>query len=159
MAIEWSQVLATIINFIILFFLLKYFFWDKLKACITERQELLNKKVAITDKNLKEAEAYKIENANILKTANIEGVKIVELKKKQADKVYNDIMDEVKNDSAIVKERALMEIEREREKAQHNLKKECMDLAVSLSKKVLNDNLDEDKQSDIIDSLINKVGV
>lgn len=159
MAIEWSQVLATIINFIILFFLLKHFFWDKLKACITERQELLNKQVAVTEKNLAQAEAYRIENENILKTASAEGKKIVELKKKQADKVYSETMEEVKTDSAIMKERALMEIEREKEKAQHELKKECMDLAVSLSKKVLDENLDDEKQSEILDSLIAKVGV
>lgn len=159
MAIEWSQVLATIINFIILFFLLKHFFWDKLKACITERQELLNKQVAVTEKNLAQAEAYRIENENILKTASAEGKKIVEIKKKQADKVYSETMEEVKTDSAIMKERALMEIEREKEKAQHELKKECMDLAVSLSKKVLDENLDDEKQSEILDSLIAKVGV
>lgn len=159
MAIEWSQVLATIINFIILFFLLKHFFWDKLKTCITERQELLNKQVAVTEKNLAQAEAYRIENENILKTASAEGKKIVELKKKQADKVYSETMEEVKTDSAIMKERALMEIEREKEKAQHELKKECMDLAVSLSKKVLDENLDDEKQSEILDSLIAKVGV
>lgn len=75
MAISWEQVLATIINFIILLIILKFVFWGKLKAVIEARERLIVDKVATTEKNLKESEELKLKNKEILKNANLEGSK------------------------------------------------------------------------------------
>ena len=45
MEINPSTLIATIINFIILFAILKYFFFDKVKAIIDERENLINEQL------------------------------------------------------------------------------------------------------------------
>ena len=51
-----------------------------------------------------------------------------------------------------------VEIDREREKVEYSLKKEAIDLALELSKKVIEKNIDEEKNKKLIDEFISEVG-
>ena len=48
--------------------------------------------------------------------------------------------------------------ERQKEKAEYGLKKEAIELAISLSKKLIEENIDEEKNRDLIDKFISEVG-
>ena len=45
-----------------------------------------------------------------------------------------------------------------KEKAEYSLKKEAIDLALELSKKVIEKNIDEEKNRTLIDEFISEVG-
>ena len=74
------------------------------------------------------------------------------------EKVYDEIVEEARAEANLIIERAKVEIEREKEKAEYSLKKEAIDLALELSKKVIEKNIDEKKNRTLIDEFISEVG-
>ena len=158
MEINPSTLIATIINFIILFAVLKYFFFEKVQAIIEERENLINEKLDYADEEADKARMMAIENERMLKNAREEGKLITERHKQKAEKVYEEIVNEANQEAKIIIERAKVEINREKEKVEDNLKREAIELAIELSKKVIEKNIDEEKNRELIGEFITKVG-
>ena len=158
MDINWSEVIATIINFIILLAILKYFFFEKVAAIISERENAISDKLDETEEELEKARMLAIENERIIKNARKEGKLITEEYKQKAEKVYDEIVEEANKEAKVMIERAKVEINREKEKVEYQLKKEAIDLALELSKKVIEKNIDENKNRDLINDFLTKVG-
>ncbi len=158
MEINPSTLIATIINFIILFVVLKYFFFEKVQAIIEERENLINEKLDYADEEAEKARMMAIENERMLKNAREEGKLITERHKQKAEKVYEEIVNEANQEAKIIIERAKVEINREKEKVEDNLKREAIELAIELSKKVIEKNIDEEKNRELIGEFITKVG-
>ena len=138
-------ILATIVNFLILFFGLKYFFFEKVKLIVEARENEIVEKLDNADMELEKARNLAISNERELQRAKEEGKAITESHKKRAE-------------ANLIIERAKVEIEREKEKAEYSLKKEAIDLALELSKKVIEKNIDEKKNRTLIDEFISEVG-
>lgn len=158
MEINPSTLIATIINFIILLTILKYFFFDKVKAIIEERENLINEQLDNAEEEAEKARILVIENERTLKNARQEGKLITEKYKKKAEKIYDEIVNEANREANASLERAKVEINREKEKVEYQLKKEAIDLAIELSKKVIEKNIDEEKNRELIGNFITKVG-
>ncbi len=158
MEINPSTLIATIINFIILFAVMKHFFFEKVQGIIDERENLINDKLDYADEEAEKARMIAIENERMLKNAREEGKLITERHKQKAEKVYDEIVAEAQQEAKIIIERAKVEINREKEKVEDKLKREAIDLAIELSKKVIEKNIDEEKNREIIGEFITKVG-
>ena len=83
MEINLGLILASLINFFILFAILKHFFFNKVEAIIEEREEYINKQMDDAEEATNKARLLAIENERILKQAREEGKKITEEKKKK----------------------------------------------------------------------------
>ena len=92
MELQLGKVIATIINFIILLLILKKFFWSKIEILIDERQKFILNKINEAKEKEEQAEKMIIEKEVALKEARIEGKKITEKRKNQADKIYDEII-------------------------------------------------------------------
>jgi F-type H+-transporting ATPase subunit b len=158
MSINPSVLVATIINFVILYFILKKFFFKKIAAVIEEREDLINGKLDEAEEEITKARVLAIENEKILKNAREEGKIITQRHKEKADKIYNEIIEEANEESKVILSRARTEITREKEKAEAQLKTGVVNLAVELSQKIIEKNIDEDKNRELIDEFIKKVG-
>lgn len=99
MEINPSTLIATIINFIILFVVLKYFFFEKVQAIIEERENLINEKLDYADEEAEKARMMAIENERMLKNAREEGKLITERHKQKAEKVYEEIVNEANQEA------------------------------------------------------------
>ena len=146
-------ILATIVNFLILFFGLKYFFFEKVKLIVEARENEISHKLDSADEELEKARTLAINNERELQRAREEGKAITERHKKN-----DEIVEEAKSEANLIIERAKVEIEREKEKAEYALKKEAIDLALDLSRKVIEKNIDEEKNRQLIDEFISEVG-
>lgn len=158
MEINPSTLIATIINFLILYFILRHFFFGKVEAIIEEREDLINQQLDNAEEEAEKARFMAIENERILKNARDEGKAITERYKGKAEKIYDEIIEEANKESKIILDRAKVEIERQKEKAEYELKKEAVELAILLSTKVIEKNIDENKNRELIDDFLNKVG-
>jgi F-type H+-transporting ATPase subunit b len=158
MSINPSTLVATIINFVILYFILKKFFFKKIAAVIEERENLINGRLDEAEEEVTKARILAIENEKILKSAREEGKIITQRHKEKADKIYNEIIEEANEESKVILTRARTEITREKEKAEAQLKTGVVNLAVELSQKIIEKNIDEDKNRELIDEFIKKVG-
>lgn len=158
MEINLGIMLATIVNFVLLYAILKYFFFDKIRSIIDEREEYINESLESADEATVKARMLVIENERALKQAKQEGQKIIEYEKQKAEKVYVEIVEEAKKEATLIMDRAKVEINREKEKVEYGLKKEAIDLALELSRKVIEKNIDEDKNRQLINDFISEVG-
>ena len=158
MEFNLGVILATVVNFLILLFGLKYFFFEKVRLIIEARENEIVDKLDNADEELEKARTLAINNERLLSKAREEGKAITEEHKRRAEKIYEEIVDEAKSEANLIIERAKVEIEREKEKAEFQLKKEAIDLAVELSKKVIEKNIDEEKNRQLIDEFISEVG-
>lgn len=158
MEFNLGVMLATVVNFLILFFGLKYFFFEKVKLIVEARENEISEKLDSAEEELEKARTLAINNERELQRSREEGKAITERHKKKAEKVYDEIVEEAKSEANLIIERAKVEIEREKEKAEYALKKEAIDLALDLSRKVIEKNIDEEKNRQLIDEFISEVG-
>lgn len=154
-----STILFTVINFIILMCILRHFFWDKIKAAVAERENYIEDKIIKADEDAEKARKFRIENERILKSAKEEGNKITETKKQKADNIYKEIVEDAHKEATSIMDRAKREIDREKQKAEFELRAQSVDLAILLSSKALEESIDEDKHRALINDFISKVGV
>ena len=157
--VDISKTIMTIINFAIIVFILKYFFWDKIKAIIEERQSSIDEQLIKADEDAEKARMYLVKNEEILKQAKEEGKKITEKQKQKGDKIYQEIIDNAKVEATTLMERANLEIARKKEKAEYEIRKQAVDLAVEISIKALEQKIDEETHRKLIGDFIAKVGI
>ncbi|MGL4762681.1 MAG: F0F1 ATP synthase subunit B [Sarcina sp.] len=157
MHIQLSTVIMTIVNFLILLAILKHFFWDKIKKAIDERQKTIVDTLNGADEKFKQGEEFSKTNREILDGAKEEGKKITEARKRQADKIYDEILESAREDSSVMKKRAENDIERELDKAKFEIKEQVIELALVVSRKALDKTIDEAEHRRLIDSFIDEV--
>lgn len=154
-----STIVMTLVNFVLIVLILKHFLWDKIQKAIEEREELIESTITKADEDAEKARKFRIENERILKSAKEEGKKITEAKKQKADNIYKEIVEDAHKEAEVIMDRARLEINREREKAEFELRSQAVDLAIMLSAKALEETIDEAKHRRLINDFINKVGV
>lgn len=158
MEVNLGIISATIVNFIILYWILKHFFFNKVKSIIEAREEYINESLDSAEEATVRGRMLVIENERLLKQAKKEGKKIIENEKQKAEKIYSEIVEEAKVEANLILDRARIEINREKEKVEYGLKKEAIELALELSKKVIEKNIDEEKNRQLINDFISEVG-
>ena len=159
MEVNYSTLIMNWVNFAIIILILRYFFWDKIKGILAERQKYVDEKLTKADEDAEKARMYLVKNEQILQSAKEEGKKITEIQKQKGDKLYEEIVQNAKSEAISLKERAGLEIDREKEKAEYEIKKQAVNLAVELSIKALGQQIDEDTHRKLIGDFIAKVGI
>jgi len=159
MEVNYSTLIMNWINFAIIILILRYFFWDKIKGILAERQKYVDEKLIKADEDTEKARMYLVKNEQILQSAKDEGKKITERQKEKGDKLYEEIISDAKVEASSLKERASLEIEREKEKAEYEIKKQAVELAIELSVKALGQKVDESTHRKLIGDFIAKVGM
>ena len=159
MEVKLSTLVMNWVNFAIIILLLRHFFWNKLKGIIGERQKYIDDKMTKADEDANKARMYLVQNEQILQEAREKGKKITEAQREKGDKLYDEIVSNAKAEAISLKGRINLEIEREKQKAEHEIKKQAVDLAIELSIKALEQKVDEDTHRKLIGDFIAKVGM
>lgn len=158
LSIDAQTAIFTLINFLIIFFLLKKFLFGKVAAVLKARQEEVEAELNKTKADMAEAEKSKIESMALLKESKQKGKEIVEEYKERANLLSKHIIKDANAEASAILDRASKDIERETKKAQDELKKSTVDIAVMMTTKALEEGLKEDEQRKLIDNFIDKVG-
>ncbi len=156
MNIDKSVVIESIINFIILYFIMSHFFFKRITKALKERRERIKNNIEKSQQDAAKARNLMLENEKLLKSAKEEGKAITEEYK---EKVYNEIVEDAHNEAELIMQRANLEIKREREKAEEAVKSKVVDLAFEISLKALEGVIDEEQHRKLIKDFISKVGV
>ena len=159
MHINNITIIITMINFVGMLLVFKYFFYKPINDVIGARQNEIDSTIKVTKENQEKAEALRLENEQKLREAKHEGKSIVENYKVKAEKVSTEIVDEAKQEAQLIVERARKEAIREKEKAETEIKTQVVDLAVLLSSKALEKSIDEEAHKVLIRDFIAKVGI
>lgn len=156
--IDIMVLLATVVNFIIFFLILKHFFYEKVKDIIAKRQDDVSAEiVGATEKNTAAAklkEEYealladiRAKEREIIRDANVEG---------QAQR--HEIVEKAHADAKLIIEKAMAEIEVEKRKAMNEVKSNIVDLSLFAAEKIIHKSMDQKQHETMILDFIDKVG-
>ncbi|MBY0755740.1 F0F1 ATP synthase subunit B [Clostridium sardiniense] len=159
MNINIPEMIVTLVNLLILFWLVKHFAFDKVNKILKQRKDLIENTISKADEDLEKARILKLQNEREISSAKEEGKEIVSQYKTKADNVYKEIVEDARREAGTIIDKSKVEINRERTKAQAEIKTQAVELAVFLAEKALGDSIDEKKHRELIDDYISKVGM
>jgi F-type H+-transporting ATPase subunit b len=131
--------------------------WKPILAGLEKREADIRK--AVEDAQKARDELAKIEDsrARVIAEADAKAREIVDAARKGATDAAATIEAKAREQGQILIATAQREIQSAQEKAMAALRKESAELAISLSRKILRDNLDEDRSRKLADELISQV--
>lgn len=155
----WSNAGFTVLNLLILYFVLKKLLFKPVTAYMESRSAKIDEAINSANSAKEETKRLEVEYREKLKAASEEGKKIVEEHKAMANTEYNFAIANAKRDAKTLVDDARKEIEVEKEKAIVALKEEVSDLVISASEKVIKKNMDTDTNRKLVSEFIDDAGV
>jgi F-type H+-transporting ATPase subunit b len=156
--LDWSA-LMILANVVILYFIMKHFFFERIHNFMQARQDAVKDAIANAEDINRKAD-LKMENyERRIAGAEEEGRSIVRSSKMKADEQAKRILEEANTKAGEIKARAERDIEREREKAIADMKDEVSQLALLAASKVMEHELEgSEEQRRIVDQAIEEAG-
>lgn len=144
--IQWPLLVASVINFFILLFLLKKLLYKPILKVLDERRETIAKSLANAEYIEKEKAKTDERIKSSLKLANEESLKIINRAHQSAEKTKAGIIDEANLQAKKIIERAKEEINHEKEEAKKAIRHESAALIAEALRKIVKDaDIDEKK--------------
>ncbi|MCX7909062.1 MAG: F0F1 ATP synthase subunit B [Ignavibacteria bacterium] len=147
----------TILNFLIFLFLLIKFGAKPISNSLKAREEHIEQNIKNAEKLNQEAQQLLNETQQKLKDAHSEMMNIIQKGKQQADELIRKATEEAEKIRKEKLDEATREINRSKEAALFELKKEVANLVIQATEKLLGEKLDEQKHIELINSYIDKI--
>lgn len=147
-----------LINVGILYFVLKRYLFVPVTNFMEKRKKGIEDSINEADRKVKEAEEYKLTYLEKLNNAEKESKEIVDKAITNANLKADNIIKEAKTEVFALKNKAEKDIELERKKALNEVKNEISSIAILAASKVLESEVDEKKNSQLVDKFIEEVG-
>ncbi len=144
-------------TFFCVLFILQKFAWKPILASLKQREDYIRKSLDDADKIKAELAALEASKAKILDEAKDKGNTIIEQSRKTGNELAAQIEQRAKRNAEEIISSAHQEIEGERERVRNALKKESVQTAVSLAEKILKENLDSEKNKNLINQAMKEV--
>lgn len=146
--------LVQFIAFIIMIILIFIFAYKPIKKYIEKRQELMDKEVKDTFKNKKESEENLLNSKKEVALAHQKASKIIEDSIKEANEEKDKILVSANLEATKKIEEANVQIERNQKEAEKELKNEISDVAIKMSSKILEREVNDSDNKKIIDDFV-----
>ncbi|MDP4088878.1 MAG: F0F1 ATP synthase subunit B [Bacillota bacterium] len=157
MEINFTRIVISTINFVILYFILKHYLFKPVNKVLDSREKGISERITKTEADSMAAEKLRLEREDSLKHLEEEGKQLIEDYKLKGEDLYKEIIAAARKDAEHAVERSKTEIRLQQEKAEEELKNEVINLALAFSEKALADSLDEAIHKKLINDFIVKV--
>jgi F-type H+-transporting ATPase subunit b len=150
----WATVVFTVINILLLYFILKKILFKPVNKYMTTRSNKIKEALNMAEEAKTKVEKMEAEHQAKLKEMKEQGEEMMASYKKKADKEKEEIISKAKEEADRMIINAREELATEKEQLMASLKDEISTLVLAASEKVLNKNLDEKTNKELIDSFI-----
>ncbi|MBN2572668.1 MAG: F0F1 ATP synthase subunit B [Ignavibacteriales bacterium] len=155
--VNFGVIFWTTVTFIIVLFILKKFAWKPILKSLENREDFIRDSLDKANKAKEEAENLtKISNDRIRQVEN-EAKEILSQGREYSEKVKKQILDDTKNETKKMIEDAKDEIEKMKEDAFNTLKSQIALIAIESAEKVIQEKLDKEKHTQIINNYIDNM--
>jgi len=144
------------ITFLILLFLLRKFAWGSITSALAEREQRIDESIKRADRALDEAKQIQADNTKARREADLQAQTILRQAREAAERIRADEIEKTRASVLTMQQNAKAEIEREKLGALNALRSEVADLAIRAAGKILEENLDDDRQRKLVDSFIDE---
>lgn len=152
------DILWTVINLLVLYFLLKKFLFGPVTAMMDRREQMIKADLDKAKQTNAQAQELKDKYEAELKDAHLAAAKISSNAKQHADKESAQIIDEAQKEASRIIAEAKKTVERERQEAVEEAKEQIAGLAVLAASRVLAKNIDEESNLVYAQQLLAEVG-
>lgn len=154
---DWKMAAFNLVNFLVLFWILKKFFFQSVQDTISERQEKIQEGIENAKKAETELQMAERKAQEIVDEAKVEANKIRKSAKEEADEITENMKEEAKEEIEGLISRAKGNIAKEREKMREELKDETVALAMAATEKILNKQLNQEEDERFIKNILSSV--
>ncbi len=147
----------TILTFLLLVFILAKFAWKPLLKMLQDREDMVRSSLEDAEKAKSELERLNEESEAIMAKARFEVQSILADGKAAAEKVKDDIIAKSKEQANKIREDAGNQIQVEKDKAISEIKKEVVNLTLSVAEKLIQKNLSDADNKSLIEESLKKV--
>ena len=151
------EIILQIINFGILYFLLKKFLAKPLSSMLSNRAELIKNNIESSESNKRKADELLTEQREALKLAQVEAQSIRKKAEEAAEKELNTIVETGKESAQKIIEQAHKDIELQTNNARKKLLTDVGDLALKVVQKFVSSEVSEKEKKASLDKLVEQV--
>ncbi len=155
--LDWN-LLFTLINLIVFYFLMRKFLIKPITNIMEERKKLIENGLSQARQNQDEALKLKEQYEAALVGARSESSKIVADARQSAKAEYDRVMQEANRDAGALMENAQKTIELEKAKAMHDLKSQVAGLALEAARKVTGKCDHSQEDIELYDQFLSEAG-
>lgn len=153
LAINWN-LLFSAITVLVLFLVLKHFFFEKVHNFMVEREKSVSDALQNAEDVNKEAQRTLDSYHAKLESAEDEGNEIIKTAKEEAKLRADQIIEGAETKAEAIAEQSRKEIERDRIKARKEIKSEVNSLAVLAASQIIEKELNPEDQEEIVNKII-----
>ena len=150
LGISLPGVLAQVVNFLLLFFLLSRFAFPSIRNMLDQRATRIEEALAAAERARAEAAQSQAEIQAQIDEARRQGQAIIEQASRAAEQLRAELSQQAEVEALRIKERAQADFELEREKAMTELRRQFADLTVTAAEKVISRSLDRQAHERLI---------
>ena len=150
---NWNMVFS-IITFIVLFFILRHFFFERVHKMMVDRENEVKTQLDNAEKAEEEAQAKLKEYSDRLENADRESREIIKKARIEARGQAQGILDNADAEADNILQNARKEIEREKYDARKQLSEQVGDLAIKAAGRIMQKEISAEDQSKIIEDVI-----
>lgn len=150
LGIEPSLLLAQVINFLVIMVILNKLLYKPILTMIAKRKKEISEGVTLTETMRQEQEDFKVSQEKSLAKAREACLVIIEDAKKQAKEVEKDLVADAHKQVEAILVRAKTEALDIKKSAKSEIRKEAIDLAVVMAKRLLSSVLNAKDQHALV---------
>ena len=160
LGIDPALMIAYLINFVLLLFLLRLFLYRPILKMLAERRQRIQESLEEADRVRQEAEVQRSQYQHELEEARKTSQDAASRAAQETERRRDDILAEARKDAEQVREQALQQIEVERQQAMAEMQHQVADLAIELARKVVGETVavDEQAQRKLIQQFLQEAG-
>ena len=158
LGIDLKEIIFAVANFLILLGVLKKFMYKPFLGNLERRKQMIEDAISNAEAVNKRADEKMNNYDKRIAGAEREAAGIINDAKIKADKQASQIIDDANEKAALIMRKAEQEIERQKEIAVNEAKDQIGMLAVMAAEKIIEKELDENGQTQIIDSILDEAG-
>ena len=152
------QIVVSLLNLVILFFILKIFLFKPVKRTLESRQAKIDEQFEEAQNALAEAESTKNELTERLSGAQERADEIVKEATSLAEARSEKIEQEARAEADMIIRQAKADAELERKKAQSDIKTQIVDVSSALAEKLIEREIKTEDHHKLIDDFISEIG-
>jgi F-type H+-transporting ATPase subunit b len=154
-----GTLIAQLVIFLLVLFILYRLAWGPLLKILNERRARIAQGVEATQRALQELEAAEKERQAKLEEARREAQAMLDRITKQAEDLRKELEAKAREQAEALTAKARAEIQQERQKAVQDLRSQVADLAVMAAGRIIGESLDAKKHRELIERAIEEAEI
>ena len=157
LGVSWPTLIAQVVNFAVLLVVLYFFAYKPIMRMLDGRSGRIKESMEQAESVKEQAAHAEEETRKQLEAASKEGQERIARASRIGEEVKQKAQEEARQEGEVLLNRARTEIQRERDEAIGELRKEFADLTIMAAEKVIDRSLDKKAHREVIEKVLEEV--